>query len=101
MPASTQNVMRQSATCRMSAPATGASTGPTTNITCTTDSRASRRSGTTASFTTAVDTALTAPAPKACRMRVAMSMTMSTDSAHKALASAYVRMPASSTGLRP
>ena len=74
MPASTQNVMRQSAACRMSAPTTGASTGPTTNITCTTDSSASRRSGTTAAFTTAVDTALTAPAPRACSTRMAMSM---------------------------
>ena len=86
MRASTQNVMRQSATCSTRAPTTGANTGPMTNMTCTTESTASRLSTAMASFTTAVDTALVAPAPRACRTRVTTSIQMSNAMAHSTLA---------------
>ena len=86
MRASTQNVMRQSATCSTRAPTTGANTGPMTNMTCTTESTTSRLSTAMASFTTAVDTALEAPAPRACRTRVTTSIQMSNAMAHSTLA---------------
>ena len=78
--------MRQSNTCRMRAPTTGDSTGPTTNMTCTIDRMASRFSALNASLTTAMATALTAPAPSACTTRNAMSISMSSASAQSPLA---------------
>ena len=72
-----------------------------TNMTCTTESTISRLSAAMASLTTAVETALVAPAPKACTMRMATSIQMSNARAHSALAATYVTTPATSTGLRP
>ena len=78
---STQNVARQSASWSTAVPMLGAAAGPMTKSTCMMDKIFSRRSARNESFTTAMHTALTAPAPTACTRRAPMSAWMVGESA--------------------
>lgn len=88
MMASSQNVARQVVNWRISAPKIGAIIGAIPAIDCTTARIFSRRWPWKQSLISAMDTEVMLPAPRPCKIRMAIIMYTSIDSAQPTLAAA-------------